>query len=333
MNPAQDKPWFEEFMENKHYKKYLGYTGFQKSTVSALMKMLKEEFRGKELESEHMDEAMRSAVLGYKSNKGTAILVYKTFLKFLKDVHQVEISVKFPQIEVWNTFERQMYLAKVLQEGTVSTDDLSRELWVSERTLEADLKKLRGLDEDPIQILGQKFCIPDTVRKNGKVLFSSTVHPLFLTWNLTQVITTLKGLKVMAEDPLLKGYAVRSAEDLWRQLSAYAKKRVLFVSSELLMEDLEFYESLEAGCQDAFWAETRFRHTDGGGILMDCIKNDKEFVLEYLKEDGDSEFLTGCSCVPGSYQEDHITVSTSQRERKSYYDKVLRSAYKEEELY
>ncbi|WP_312458563.1 hypothetical protein [Proteiniclasticum sp.] len=157
---------------------------------------------------------MKDVVMSYRSHKGSAIHVFQKVLSFLEEKYEFYADIQFPEIDVWNTFERQMYLAKELQAGDLKIQDLSDRLWVSTRTMEENLKKLRGMDEDPIQILGRKFEIRDMERKNGKVLLSSTVHPFFLTWNLTQVIAALKGLQMMMENPLMKAYAQKSAEDL-----------------------------------------------------------------------------------------------------------------------
>jgi len=226
-----------------------------------------------------------------------------------------------------------MYLANELQGEDLNIEDLSERLWVSTRTLEEDLKKLRGLDEDPIQILGRKFEIRDMERKNGKVLLSSTVHPFFLTWNLTQVIAALKGLQMMMENPLMKVYAEKSAEDLWMQLSSYGKNRILQVSKELFQEDTAFYEALARSESDAFLEEKRFKTTDGPSVLMDCLKNEKSFFMEYLEEDGSAVFLEGCHCIPGTYKGSFLKIEYKEGVRTVFFDRVLRSAYTKEELY
>ncbi len=333
MKKGRGPNWFEEILKPKNYQKYFGYSSLKKSTVESILKMLEVQYTVDHLEKEELEQAMKDAVRSYKSHKGTAILVYKRFLQYLIEVHQCSIEVSFPEVEVWNTFERQMYLAKELQGGDLNIEDLSERLWVSTRTLEEDLKKLRGLDEDPIQILGRKFEIRDMERKNGKVLLSSTVHPFFLTWNLTQVIAALKGLQMMMENPLMKAYAQKSAEDLWMQLSSYGKNRILQVSKELFQEDTAFYEALASSESDAFLEEKRFKTTDGPSVLMDCLKNEKSFYMEYLEEDGSAVFLEECLCIPGTYEGSLLKIEYKEGVRTVFFDRVLRSAYTKEELY
>ncbi len=326
-------PWFDEIMTPKKYKHYYEYSSLKKSTVASLIKLLEAQYALPDLDQDELERAMKEAVRSYKHHKGTAIFVYKKFLQYLIEVHQYAIEVSFPEVEVWNTFERQMYLAKELQGGDLNIEDLSERLWVSTRTLEEDLKKLRGLDEDPIQILGRKFEIRDMERKNGKVLLSSTVHPFFLTWNLTQVIAALKGLQMMMENPLMKAYAQKSAEDLWMQLSSYGKNRILEVSKELFQEDTAFYEALASSESDAFLEEKRFKTTDGPSVLMDCLKNEKSFYMEYLEEDGSAVFLEECLCIPGTYEGSLLKIEYKKGVRTVFFDRVLRSAYTKEELY
>jgi hypothetical protein len=86
----------------------------------------------------------------------------------------------------------------MLQTPEASISELEDILYVSSKTLGDDLKKLKGDGDDLLEVMGQKLTV-DFDRKKGKLYFPSTVHPLFLTFNLTQVITTLEGLKLMSE--------------------------------------------------------------------------------------------------------------------------------------
>ena len=123
-------------------------------------------------------------------------------------------EIDFPPIPVSNTFERLMFIAKYLQGKDSKISDLPDILWVSNRQIETDLSRLRGLD-DPIQVCGKKFYIPDTEREDGRITFQSTAHPVFLAENLTQILIMLKGLKAMAENPMFRPYAESSAKEIW----------------------------------------------------------------------------------------------------------------------
>lgn len=277
--------------------------------------------------SEYLAYNIKSSVQAYSRNKDIAIHVYRDFLKFLKEKN-VDVSVPFPPISISNSFERLMFIAKYLQDPRHKVTDLPDLLWVSQRTINDDIKRLRGDHEDPIQVCGKIFIIDEMEKHKDTVYFPSTAHPLFLTPNLTQVLVTLKGLKSMADDPLYAGYAQSVATDIWEQLSDYAKTRIHFVLSELLPEDLSWYESLRKPDDEHFYSEVR---CSGSNVVLDCMKNGKTFCIEYEGKDG-SCFYKQCSFIPRSYDGSSIEVNSATGCVRLYLDKIIRSAYKEEEL-
>jgi len=275
---------------------------------------------------EYLPIDIKSSVRSYARNKDVAIRIYKDLLAFLRK-KGVEIDVSFPPISISNTFERLMFIAKYLQDSRHKVADLPDKLWVSDRTIEEDLKRLRGLD-DPIQICGRVFKVEDMERSRGSVHFPSTSHPLFLTPNLSQVLIMLKGLRVMAENPLYEEYAKCAAADIWEQLSDYAKMRIHFVLTELLPEDLSWYESLQKDTPDHFYSEVRCSQEN---VILDCMKNGKSFCVEYAGTGGTC-FYDHCVFVPHSYTGDGISVDCTQGCIKLNFDKVIRSAYSVEGL-
>ena len=278
-------------------------------------------------DSEYLAYNIKSSVSAYSRNKDIAIRIYKDFLTFLKN-KGVDVDVPFPPISVSNSFERLMFIAKYLQDPRHKVSDLSDLLWVSPRTINEDIKKLRGDHEDPIQICGKVFTIDDLEKHKDVVYFPSTAHPLFLTPNLTQVLVTLKGLKSMASDPLYAEYARYAAMDIWEQLSDYAKTRIHFVLSELLPEDLEWYESLRKSDDEHFYSEVR---CSGTNVILDCMKNEKPFYVEYDGEDGICIY-SRCMYIPQTYNGSSIEVNTTMGQVCLVFDKVIRSAYTVEEL-
>ena len=270
---------------------------------------------------------IRDSVKQYTRNKDTVIQIYRDLAAFLKSEGLV-IDILFPPVPVSVSFERQMFIAKYLQDSSHKVTDLEDILWVSSRTIEDDLRRLRGEDEDPIQVCGNRFCIPDFDRENGSLLFPSTAHPMFLTPNLTQVLVMLKGLKEMSRNPLYETYAVITARDIWTQLSEYAKDRIRFVLQDLLPEDLTWYEFLEEKPMDHFYSEKACSHHN---VILDCIKNEKSFCVQYKTDQG-ILFLKDCAFVPNTYHPDCITVTCQGKNVVLYFDRVLSSAYTPEEL-
>ncbi len=273
---------------------------------------------------------IRESVRMLPRGKETAIEVYRRFVAFLQE-KGVEVSVDFPPIPIENSFERLMFIAKYLQDEDAKISDLPDILWVSERTIDDDLLRLRG-EKDPIQVCGRSFFIPESDRSKGRLRSASTAHPLFLTENLTQVIIMLKGLRAMSENPLYARYAEATAADIWQQLSDYAKKRIHYVLGELMPEDLGWYESLEP-CGDSFSSETQC--SVSGNVWLDCMKNDKPFFAEY-QEDNKTVFYKNCRFVPGSYRATNtgivFNVECDDGLRTIESDRIIRSAYTIEEL-
>lgn len=286
-------------------------------------------------ESEYLPYSIKDSVRAYSSNKDIMIALYKDFVSYLEHKGVQVPEIKFPPVPVSNTFERLMFIAKYLQEEENRISDLPDILWVSGRTIEEDISRLRGV-EDPIQVCGRKFFIPDTKRENGSMRFSSTAHPLFLAENLTQILVMLKGLKAMSENPFYEPYAVQTGKEIWDQLSTYAKKRIRFVLSELMPEDFSWYEELEsAGSDNHFHSESACSQVGNTGthLILDCLKNGKSFCMEYMEEDG-VHLYKDCVIDPHSFSSNplSVVVSCSAGRKQILADHVIRSAYTAEEL-
>lgn len=286
-------------------------------------------------ESEYLPYNIRSCVQAYASTKDTAIELFKDLVLYL-EAESVDVpQIDFPPIPVSNTFERLMFIAKYLQEKENRISELTDILWVNPRTIEDDLSRLRGIN-DPIQVCGKAFYIPDTVRQDGRITFQSTAHPIFLAENLTQVLIILKGLKEMSGNPMFRPYAMQSAREIWEQLSSYAKERICYVLRDLLPEDYGWYESLSVtNDNNHFHSEEEVSRNNRvrSNVVLDCIKNGKPFCVEYLDEDG-IHFYKDCVMEEGSYRssEPGIMVKCSEGQVRLHLDKIIRSTYTVEEL-
>ena len=250
----------------------------------------------------YLEKNFRNSVLsidGNKSNKDAAIQIYKDFFDFLKK-KGISAKVNFPPISVSNSFERHMFVAKFLHDPDRERNEqpdrdmlsdieiLSEKLWISSRTIEKSMQKLRGRDGDPIQVCNMSLTIPEKEikRKKKKIILESTAHPLFLTPNLTQVIVLLKGLKAMSEDHSYANYANLTAAVIWKQLSEYAKKRIRYVLTEKIPEDFTWYENLENPDIELFLSEYACSVNHNiEDVTIYCLKNDKPFWVEV--QDGD----------------------------------------------
>ena len=286
-------------------------------------------------ESEYLPSNIRDSVAAYSSNKDMAIALYKDFVEYLRNKGiTTSDDIVFPPIPVSNTFERLMFIAKYLQKKDNKISELPEKLWVSDRTIKDDLSRLRGL-QDPIQVCGKKFYIPDTTSRGGVIKSPSTAHPIFLAENLTQILVLLKGLRTMSENPLYEPYALQTGREIWNQLSPYAKKRIRFVLEDLMPEDYAWYESLAEDDDYHFHTEAACSqiHNEGPHVILECIKNEKPFCVEY-ENDGNVSLYTDCIMEPDSYSADpfSIVVNCSGGRVRLLLDHVIRSARSLEEL-
>lgn len=317
----------------KEFLKYKNnYSGYNKKTVENLMLGDKEYSLIKinglgELKAEELKESIKLSVKLYTRNKDRAIEIYKKYLNFL-NTKKFHVDITFPPIPVSITFERIMFIAKYIQNPENKISDLKDVLWVGPRTIENDLAILKGI-KNPIQVNGKRFVIEDIERSRGTVSMSSTAHPIFLTSNITQIIVTLKGLKLMSQNSAFKVYAEEMARSIWTQLSDYAKNRILYVMENLIPDELEWYKNLNIEKDDSFYNEIRCSSTEGAGCVLDCLKNGKECFVEY-QEIEKTTFYENCKIL--KYLDDKIRIECKGKLFDLEIDKILRSSYTLEEL-
>ncbi|QNO15939.1 hypothetical protein HYG86_14770 [Alkalicella caledoniensis] len=277
-----------------------------------------------------MKVSIKESVKAYSSSKDNAIDIYRKYLGFLSKEYGIHVEIDFPPIPVSISFERIMYIAKYLQNPDHKVKDLADILWVSERTVLDDIAKLRGNTDDPLQVCGKKFIIEDMERRRGRVTMASTAHPIFLTGNLTQVIVTLKGLKSMSQDSAYRSYAIEMAKSIWTQLSDYAKERIIYVTTEMLPDEVEWYLSLGDKDENSFYSEYMCSNTEGAGCVIDCLKNRKSCCIEYQEDDNTVVFYE--DCMVRDYDGKTFKVIYKGEKMELLSDNVLRSGYTIEEL-
>lgn len=274
-------------------------------------------------------EAIKLSVSKYVSNKDSAISIFKRLTEYVEKEMGCTIPIEYPPIPVSNTLERLLFIAKFFHDENRSVEELTDILWVGDRTIEADLAKLRGMDDDPLQICGKKFTIEGMERSNGKMSFSSTVHPFFLTCNLTQVMAMLKGLDVLSEQPEWRGYVKLLSNQIWQQLSGYGKERVKTVLTELMPEEMGLVEKLDMNLQNSFQTES-YCSSIGDNAIFESMKGGGPCFIEYKTKDG-SEFLENVEVLRGN--SDTYTVQINGQERILKRERILKSAMCKERMF
>lgn len=281
------------------------------------------------------NESVAACVRGYTSVKDNAIDIFQRLTARLNDAKVLDFHPSFPKIPISNSFERLMYISKYIQNPGNKISDLEEVLWVSHRTIESDLARLRG-DEDPIQICGKKYVIKDIDRERDHIVdMASTSHPFFLTCNLTQVIVMLKGLKEISANPAMYGYAMTTAREIWEQLSEYAQSRILYVTEQLLSDQVEWYRNLnraETGHEygdECFWPEY-YCTSYGSNAIMECLKNRMPCYIEYKTPNG-SEFYK--DVIIKQIRDHSVCILYDENEIILDMNNILRSSTHKEYLY
>ena len=351
MNKMKFSEIIEEFYRIPEGKKCgdfsLTYPNVKKEVIEKRINLLIEAYNGApnpdDFDKECYYRTIKDVVKNYTRDKQTLVDFLKKFELYLNRKYILELKSFFPPINISNNFERLMYVAKELQTPNRKLNDIYEDLWIGERTAENDYKLLLGSDSNnAIQICGRKFIVSGIQRRNGSVTFASTVHPLFLTYNISQILVTLKGLRLVSQDSSMENYAFVSAISIWEQLSNYAKERILFVSKSLMTEDYEWFIKLDDYIRNKdnntldshFLTERQVSEKSnlGCSVLLDCMKNNEKCFIEYNNEDGSSRIFGNCLLSLDYINKDCYEITSYGKKYSLKKKNILKSAYSAEGL-
>ena len=210
------------------------------------------------------------------------------FVQHLQDNYNIELSMEdLITSESLNAYERQIDLLKMLQEGKTKQDLLDR-YTVTRKTIEKDLDELiKGT-----KILGQHIKIRNYQSESRKLTYQSTIHPIFLPLNLTEVYYLFLGLKLLARNP--KGSVVSEKYDslanrIYAQLSDYARSEIEKKTKEFdidLPQVEEFYKYL-GSIDEEDMAKSSIKDT-----LMYLFKSQAECTIRL--NNSSKEVIRGC---------------------------------------
>lgn len=180
---------------------------------------LREEYRQK------LADALFSLYTKVTRSKEKARQRILSFVRYLLDHHKIELILDESLTkENMSALERQVDLLKTLQKGMTKGQLLDHYV-VTRKVIEGDLDKLiMGT-----KILGQHVKIRNYQRQKGELTYQSTVHPIFLPLNLTEVYFLFTGLKSLAqgrEDSIAAERYDHLANRIYSQLSDYARERI-----------------------------------------------------------------------------------------------------------
>ena len=190
--------------------------------------------------------AIRETVKANTTSKSETIARCKGFIGWLEGQTGESYAIQWPPADVGNRFERIIYIMRTLQtEQTNVAEYLSDKLWVSTRTIEDDLAVMMNEDRTVDgTLLGESLYVNGFTRGRGTVEFVSTIHPVLLLENLTCITLTLHALLEKADAPEQHDWLMMTARHIWRQLTDYAKGRVVEVTSQKYGETSEVFGRL-----------------------------------------------------------------------------------------
>lgn len=137
----------------------------------------------------------------------------------------------------------------------VTKEKLSNRLKVSEKTVKDIINKLdKNHHSSELRIAGQKVLLDvDSVYfydeeagvRNRYFSSKSTVNPVFLQFNISQIFTLLNGCKLSYEAEE-RNSALYTAMEIWDQLSSYSKDRIKSFYCNRYPDFAEFISDVES---------------------------------------------------------------------------------------
>lgn len=161
-------------------------------------------------------------VCSLRSRKETNRRIMVAFFDYLEEKTGEKIrSTLYDKRFFDYPFERQLEIAKFLHEPHTPTE-IEERFDIDERTRRKDLTAL----EDGIEVLGSTIRVEKT-REHGKDYYKSTVHPVFLPLNLTEVyaLTVYLDRAIDENDPN-KAVIQNLIDRIKGQLSDYAQEKL-----------------------------------------------------------------------------------------------------------
>lgn len=178
-------------------------------------------------------------VSSLRTRKESTRLIMVDFFDYLREKKNIEFESGLNDRRYYDyPFERQLEIAKYLHEKH-TPGEIRNKFDIDERTIRADLAAL----ENGITVLGAEIRITRS-RRGNEMYYKSTMHPVFLPLNLTEVYALTTYLdRIEDDDP--NAPAVRSIANRIRgQLSDYAVN-IISGGDEALKEENKYMNEEE----------------------------------------------------------------------------------------
>lgn len=262
---------------------------------------------------ENMDKLLikcADGISSYTRDKGRRIL--NNFFDFVKQTYQLDIELEdyFPVFDTLEKSERMVALLKYLQEPRTRSE-IAEHFHISERALANDLTELQS----GFTFLGYTMKIELNRRKNT---YDSTIHPIFLPLNLSEVYALTVGLKLIGRNTVFGDIFYYIADSIFQQLSDYAKQRIAGKAEEKGIS-FNYFPPM------AYRDEEQIIASGRNQLLAYFLKSGAPCKIEYNTESG-IQTITGNVDYAKSgraYAIDRIIIKNETQQIEIGYEQIL----------
>ncbi len=167
-------------------------------------------------------EKTTDGILSYRRDKNKLNYYIRDFLLFFGSQNHITIDIEtyFPPLNFQEKSERMIEILKYLHEEPKTREQIAQHFGISERALSDDLSELQN---GSYSFLGYNMKI-NLIR--GDNTYDSTIHPVFLPLNLSEVYALTIGLKLTGKGTAFEDVFNYVSNCIYDQLSTYGQKRI-----------------------------------------------------------------------------------------------------------
>lgn len=190
------------------------------------------------------------------------------FFMHLNERYNLHINIDqyLPLGKYMEMYERRLELLKFLQEEPKTREQIAEYFGISQRTVQDDLDILQSGEFDFLDY-NMKIEL-----EYGDNTYDSTIHPIFLPLNLSEVYALTIGLKMLGDNHIFSDMYDYIAESIYSQLSPYGKR---------IIEKSAKKEQIALKGIDA--KEYRYEYD----LLDDLLKDKRQGMYTYFIKSGE----------------------------------------------
>jgi len=224
-------------------------------------------------------EKTADGIQSYQRAKNKLNYYIRDFLMFFGSQNQIKIDIEtyFPPLKFEEKYERMIEILKYLHEEPKTREEIADHFGISERALSEDLSELQNGD---YSFLGYNMKIN---LRRGDNTYDSTIHPIFLPLNLSEVYALTIGLKLTGKGTAFEDVFNYVSDCIYDQLSTYGQKRI---SEKAKATDVRFSDNHKKAYryeEDILSAELKQKRSQ---MFAYYLKSGALCEIEYDSADG-----------------------------------------------